>query len=124
MRAARWTLCPRQTIMARSSVVEKRSGGRSMREPYVVPMQKSPLALDVSASERRERRLAQSTDIWTDESRMMIAFSGEEDVEALLNDPRFGAVAMPVLALSGVTDGPLYEMWSLLMFGKDGEEHK
>jgi cytochrome P450 len=111
-------------IMARSSVVEKLSWGRSMREPCVVPMEKSPLALDVPASERRERRLAQSTDIWTDESQMVIAFSGEEDVEALLNDPRFGAVAMPVLALSGVTDGPLHDMWSLLMFGKDGDEHK
>jgi cytochrome P450 len=98
--------------------------GRQMREPYVVPIEKSPLALDVSARERRERRLAQSSDVWTDESQMMIAFSGEGDVDALLNDPRFGAIAMPMLELCGVTQGPLHELWSLLMFGMDGEEHK
>jgi cytochrome P450 len=95
-----------------------------MREPYVVQLGESPFAFDVSASERRERRLAQAHDVWTDESQMIIAFSGEEDVETLLNDPRFGAVAMPVLELSGVTSGPLHELWSLLMFGKDGDEHK
>ena len=31
---------------------------------------------------------------------------------------------MPILPMSGVTEGPLYDMWSLLMFGKDGDEHK
>jgi hypothetical protein len=89
-----------------------------MREPYVVPLGESPFAFDVSASERRERRLAEAHDVWTDESQMMIAFSGEDDVETLLNDPRFGAVAMPMLEMSGVTNGPLHELWSLLMFGK------
>ena len=31
---------------------------------------------------------------------------------------------MPILEMLGVTEGPLYDMWSLLMFGKDGDEHK
>lgn len=95
-----------------------------MREPYVVPSDESPFSFDVSALERRERMHAQSADVLTDESGHMVAFNGEEDVEALLNDPRFGAVAMTTLQLSGVQEGPLYDMWSLLMFGKDGDDHK
>jgi cytochrome P450 len=95
-----------------------------MREPFVVPMEESPFAFDVPATERRERMLAQSGDLLTDELGIIVGFSGEEDVEALLNDPRFGAVAMATLQMSGVTEGPLHDMWSLLMFGKDGEDHK
>jgi cytochrome P450 len=95
-----------------------------MREPVVVPMDQSPFAFDVPATERHERMRAQPADLLTDELGIIVGFSGEEDVEALLNDPRFGAVAMATLQMSGVTDGPLHEMWSLLMFGKDGEDHK
>jgi len=42
----------------------------------------------------------------------------------MLTDRRFGAIAMPMLSMSGVTEGPLYELWSALMFGKDGTEHR
>jgi cytochrome P450 len=98
--------------------------GDAVREPKVVPMSASPFAFDVSAEERHERKLALSADLLTDESGMIVGFGGEEDVEALLNDPRFGAVAMATLEMSGVADGPLHDMWSLLMFGKDGTEHK
>jgi cytochrome P450 len=42
----------------------------------------------------------------------------------MLTDRRFGAVAMPTLSLSGVTGGPLYDLWNALMFGKDGAEHR
>jgi cytochrome P450 len=51
-------------------------------------------------------------------------FLTEEDAESLLTDPRFDAVAMAVLHLAGVTDGPLHDLWSNLMFGKDGDEHR
>jgi cytochrome P450 len=51
-------------------------------------------------------------------------FLTEDDTERLLTDPRFDAVAMAVLHLSGVTDGPLHDLWSNLMFGKDGDEHR
>ncbi len=95
-----------------------------MREPHVVPLDESPFAFDVPAAERRERMLAQSADVLTDELGIIVGFSGEEDVEALLNDPRFGAVAMATLQMSGVADGPLHDLWSLLMFGKDGGDHK
>jgi cytochrome P450 len=105
-----------------SSTLREREFG--MREPSVVPMDESPFAFDVPARERHERGLAQSGDLLTDELGIIVGFSGEEDVEALLNDPRFGAVAMTILQMSGVTDGPLHDMWSLLMFGKDGEDHK
>ena len=95
-----------------------------MREPFVIGMEQSPFAFDVSAALRRERMLAQSTDLLTDEAGIIVGFRGEEDVETLLGDPRFGAVAMTTLQLSGVESGPLHDMWSLLMFGKDGEDHK
>jgi len=95
-----------------------------VREPYVVPLPESPFALDVHAAERRERMLAQSADVLTDESGIVVCFRGDEDVEALLNDPRFGAVAMATLHMCGVTEGPLHDLWSLLMFGKDGDAHK
>jgi cytochrome P450 len=87
-------------------------------------MDQSPFAFDISAEEGRRRRLAISADLVTDETGLMIAFRSEADVEAALTDPRFGAVAMPILQFSGVTEGPLFDMWSLLMFGKDGDEHK
>jgi len=51
-------------------------------------------------------------------------FLTEEDAESLLTDPRFDAVAMAVLHLAGITDGPLHDLWSHLMFGKDGDEHR
>jgi cytochrome P450 len=97
---------------------------REPREPELLPHDESPFALDVSAAERRRRMQALDADIIGDEFGMIVAFRGEDDVDALLNDVRFGAFAMPTLQLSGVTDGPLFDMWSLLMFGKDGEEHK
>jgi cytochrome P450 len=87
-------------------------------------LDESPFAFDVPAAERRERMRAQSADVLTDELGIIVGFSGEEDVEALLNDPRFGAVAMATLQMSGVAEGPLHDLWSLLMFGKDGGDHK
>jgi cytochrome P450 len=94
------------------------------REPEVLPHDQSPFALDVSAAERHERMLAVKADVIADDMGAVVAFRGEDDVDALLNDSRFGAIAMTNLHLSGVVDGPLHDMWSLLMFGKDGDEHK
>lgn len=95
-----------------------------MRDPVMLSMEESPFTLGVSAKERRERLLAQSGDLLSDESGFIVGFSGEADVERLLNDPRFGAIAMATLQMSGVADGPLHDLWSLLMFGKDGTDHK
>ncbi len=64
-----------------------------------------------------------TADVFTDESGMTVGFKNGDDVEALLTDRSFRAVAMDILALSGVTEGPLHDMWSLLMFGKDGAGH-
>lgn len=63
-------------------------------------------------------------DVVTDEMGLMVGFQAGDDVEALLTDRHFSAVAMTTLGFSGVTDGPLYDLWSLLMFGKDGDEHR
>lgn len=95
-----------------------------MREPYVFPMAESPFSPDVPPLERRRRVLDVGADVVTDEAGAVIDFMSEADVEGVLNDPRFAAVALPTLHLSGVTDGPLYELWTHLMFAKDAEEHR
>jgi cytochrome P450 len=95
-----------------------------MREPYVFPMAESPFSPEVPPLERRRRVLEVGADVVTDEAGAVIDFMSEVDVEGVLNDPRFAAVALPTLHLSGVTDGPLYELWTHLMFAKDAEEHR
>jgi cytochrome P450 len=95
-----------------------------MRQPYVFPLSESPFSTDIPPLERRQRVLAVGADVVTDELGQVVDFMSEDDVEAVLCDPRFAAVALPTLHLSGVTEGPLYELWSLLMFGKDGDEHR
>ncbi len=94
-----------------------------MREPYVFPLSESPFSPDVPPLERRQRVLAVGADVVTDELGLVIDFMSEADVDAVLNDPRFAAVGMPTLALSDVHDGPLYDLWSELMFTKDATEH-
>jgi cytochrome P450 len=95
-----------------------------MREPTVLPMEDSPFDLSVSGAERQRRMERVADDVVTDEAGLMVGFQRGDDVEALLTDRRFGAVAMTTLGFSGVTDGPLHELWSLLMFGKEGDEHR
>ena len=94
-----------------------------MREPVVLPLDRSPFDLSASADERYERSRAIDHDVVTDEQGLMVAFRRQDDVESMLTDPRFSAIAMPILHFGGVTDGPLHDLWSLLMFGKDGDEH-
>lgn len=62
-------------------------------------------------------------EVVTDEMGMLVHFLKEDDAEALLTDPRFGAVAMSAMYMSGVTEGPLHDLWTQLMFGKDGADH-
>jgi cytochrome P450 len=95
-----------------------------MREPYVFPLDRSPFSPDVPPLERRRRVLEVGADVVTDEIGAVIDFMSEVDVEGVLNDPRFAAVALPTLHLSGVADGPLYELWTHLMFAKDSDEHR
>jgi cytochrome P450 len=95
-----------------------------MRKPIVLPMSESPFDMSLPATERQRRLAGITGDVVTDEAGVMVAFQLVDDVEALLADRRFGAVAMPILGFSGVTDGALYDLWSHLMFGKDGEAHR
>src|SRR5262245_55595085 len=95
-----------------------------MREPYVFPLSESPFSPDVPPLERRRRVLDVGADVVTDEVGAVIDFMSEDDVEGVLNDPRFASVALPTLHLSGVTDGPLYDLWTHLMFAKDTEDHR
>lgn len=87
-------------------------------------MDRSPFVPGVSHRQREEIIEATGADIVTDELGMVVMLRRTDDIEALLTDPSFGAIAMGVLAVSGVTDGVLFDMWSNLMFGKDGEDHQ
>jgi cytochrome P450 len=46
------------------------------------------------------------------------------DVAALLHDPALDQLGLGLLAMSGVTDGPLYEWWSRIMFANEGARHR
>ncbi len=95
-----------------------------VREPTLLPMSESPFDLSVSGAERHRRAERITDDVVTDETGLMVGFQRSDDVEALLTDRHFGAIAMTTLQFSGVTEGPLHDLWSLLMFGKDGDEHR
>ncbi len=95
-----------------------------MREPYVFPADQSPFSPDVPPLERRRRVLEIGADVVTDETGAVIDFMSEVDVEGVLTDSRFAAVALPTLKLSGVESGPLWELWTHLMFAKDAKEHR
>ena len=95
-----------------------------MRKPYVFPLEESPFSPDVAPLERRRRVLEVGADVVTDEAGLVIDFMSEADVEGVLSDLRFAAVALPTLQLSGVESGPLWDLWSHLMFAKDANEHK
>lgn len=95
-----------------------------VREPTLLPMGESPFDLSVSGAERHRRGERITDDVVTDETGLMVGFQRSDDVEALLTDRHFGAIAMTTLQFSGVTEGPLHDLWSLLMFGKDGDEHR
>lgn len=52
------------------------------------------------------------------------AFLRYRDCERLLRDRRFREVGMDLLDLSGITEGPLYDWYSLIMFANDGDAHR
>jgi cytochrome P450 len=95
-----------------------------VRDPYVFPMSESPFAPGVPHDEAEARIIASGAEVITDETGAVVAFLSEDDVEGVLTDPRFVAVALPTLHLSGVTDGPLWDLWTHLMFAKDSDDHR
>ena len=95
-----------------------------MREPYVFPLSASPFSPDVPPLERRRRVLAVGADVVTDELGLVVDFMSEADTDGVLNDPRMASVAISTLHLSDVTDGPLFDLWQLLMFAQNGDEHR
>ena len=74
--------------------------------------------------EIQDELIAAGHDVALDEGGFGALFLRAEDCEGLLTSRRFGAVALPILYLSGVFEGPLFDLWSVLMFAKDGSEHR
>ena len=74
--------------------------------------------------EVQDELIAAGHDVVVDEGGMGALFLRAEDCERLMTSRQFGAVAMPIMYLSGVFDGPLHDLWSVLMFAKDGDEHR
>jgi unspecific monooxygenase len=74
--------------------------------------------------EVQDELMAAGHDVVVDAGGMGALFLRAEDCEQLMTGRQFGAVAMPIMHLSGVVDGPLHDLWSVLMFGKDGDEHR
>jgi len=95
-----------------------------VRQPYVFPDSESPFSSDVPPAVLRERIAAVGADVITDQSGTMVMYMSEDDVDGVLTDPRFVAVAVPTLRLSGVESGPLWDLWQHLMFSKNGDEHR
>ena len=87
-------------------------------------MDQSPFVPGVPPHRSREMINATGADVVTDEMGFAVSLNRSDDVEALLTDQRFGAVAMGALVFSGVSEGELFDLWSNLMFGKDGDEHQ
>jgi cytochrome P450 len=46
-----------------------------------------------------------------------------DDVQRLLKDPRLGQVGLELIASQGITSGPLYDWWQLIMFNNDPPIH-
>ena len=90
------------------------------REPYVL-RGRSLLDPTQPVTDIVDELMAAGHDVIADESGMFMLFLDADDAETLLTDTRFRAVAMPVLHMSGIFDGPLHDLWSNLMFGKDGD---
>ncbi|MGQ0465285.1 MAG: cytochrome P450 [Sporichthyaceae bacterium] len=94
-----------------------------MREPGVISITEAFGGVR-PINEAMDEFVAAGHEVMVDRDGGGALFLRADDCERLLTERGFTAVAMPVLAMSGVVDGPLYDLWSVLMFGKDGEEHR
>jgi cytochrome P450 len=103
--------------------IAKRPESGAMKEPGTFSLHQSfggarPFV------EVQDELIAAGHDVVIDDAGFGALFLRAEDCEGLLTSRRFGAVALPVLYLSGVFDGPLYDLWSVLMGSLDGDDHR
>ena len=99
-----------------------------MRQPTdPLPSDTGPVELaelDVSDPDEARRLLAmaQARHPWaqTPHGPLLLRY---HDVAAMLHDPALDQLGLGLLAMNGVTDGPLYEWWSRIMFANEGARH-
>ena len=99
---------------------------KTKRAPHVLPADAGIFDSDPRATRSLLEGLrAEGCEVVTDNSGLVTWFLTADDSDEVLAAPELRAgMAMAVLELSGVTDGPLYDLWSDMMFGKDGDDHK
>ncbi len=73
---------------------------------------------DIHSAHRAAR--AQS---WSAQTPVGLAFLNHEDVLWLLRDRRWRQLGVDALASAGVSDGPLWEWFNVIMSNKEGEDH-
>jgi len=73
---------------------------------------------DVHAAHRAAREAA-----WYATTPMGVMAVRYAEVNSLLKDRRLGELGGQALIGVGITDGPLWDWWNLMLFSKDGEEH-
>jgi cytochrome P450 len=88
------------------------------QEPHYIDIYSEAYDNDVHAAHRDARQAA-----WYATTPMGIMAVRYAEVNALLKDRRLGELGGQALIGLGITEGPLWDWWNLMLFSQDGEEH-
>ena len=88
------------------------------QEPHYIDLYSEAYDNDVHAAHGRAREAA-----WYATTPMGIMAVRYAEVNSLLKDHRLGELGGRALLGLGITEGPLWDWWNLMLFSKDGDEH-
>jgi hypothetical protein len=88
------------------------------REPDYIDIYSEAYDNDVHDAHRHAREAA-----WYATTPMGIMAVRYAEVNSLLKDHRLGELGGQALLGLGITEGPLWDWWNLMLFSKDGDEH-